>query len=101
MRNIVYFDASFPVTGLRYSAELTTQAQSRLMARKLRFDNRTGIVRDNTGILVKYCNQSDFAPHETVDQVYQWEFTKEINNEAWHILVDRIGVDAALIVSRQ
>lgn len=55
----------------------------------LRFDNATGVIRDNhLGELERYSKQSDFVPHTTIDEVMQWEFKRHVNNSISRLLRD-------------
>jgi hypothetical protein len=82
----------------QFTPELMREAIANMVKRGLRFDNATGKVRDNDGLLVEYVRQSDFVPHTCVEDVVRWEFNGIVNNEAWHGVIRRCGgdVDAAI-----
>lgn len=65
-----------------YPAELLAQGRAALVKAGLRFDPRTGRLRDNSGELERYSRQSDYAPHESLDDVTRWEFSRHIANAA-------------------
>lgn len=47
----------------------------------LRFDNSTGVVRDDhLGELSRPSNPRDFTPHADVSEVLHWEFKPHVNN---------------------
>ncbi len=48
----------------------------------LRYDNATGIMRDNRGIREKLCDSRAHVPHKTLDEVMYWEFSRYIRNAA-------------------
>lgn len=62
-----------------YTPEEIADARETMKRRNLRFSNKTGIVRDNdVGILAEYVDQSDFEPYDNEQDVFDWEFKKEI-----------------------
>lgn len=67
-----------------YSAEHISQARAALVARGLRFDNKTGVKRDNDGWLSRPSNYTH-EPHVSVEEVMQWEFSCSIYNSAQRI----------------
>lgn len=71
--------------GHEFKAESLALARQALVSRNLRFDNVTGRIRDNTGELERYVNQSDFVPHASESEVMQWEFSRWIRNSASRI----------------
>lgn len=47
----------------------------------LRFDNATGVTRDNhLGELSRLSNPREFVPYTNVDAILQWEFKSHVNN---------------------
>lgn len=46
----------------------------------LRFDNKTGVTRDDDGELCRYSNPSEFEPFTNTNDVIEWEFKRFINN---------------------
>lgn len=83
----------------RFIPELMREAVANMVKRGLRFDNATGKVRDNDGVLAEYVNQSDFEPHTCIEDVVRWEFSGQVNNEAWHGVIRRCGGDVYAAVA--
>lgn len=70
----------------RWQPETLAIAIEALSNSKIRFDNKTGIIRDNSGELERYSNKSDFEPHKEIAQVIEWEFSRYIGNSCSRIL---------------
>lgn len=69
-----------------YTKEELDKARAVLVKRGLRFDNSSGKIRDDKiGLLESYVNPSDFVPHESEEDVMEWEFSRYINNEAFRM----------------
>lgn len=68
-----------------YSRELLERGRAALVGRNLRYDNATGIIRDNSGELERFKKQADHVPHNTEQDVMRWEFSRYINNAASRI----------------
>lgn len=63
------------------TVEQFNTAITSLCNRDLRFNNASGIVRDNQlGELEKYSNPSDFVPYSTPQEVMDWVFKRYVNN---------------------
>jgi len=77
----------------RYSKKLTDQALARLVSRDLRWNNAKGTISDSSGLLERFVDSSCHVPHETPEEVFRWEFSRYINNEAFRI--SREGRDQA------
>lgn len=73
------------VPNARYSDELTAKARASLVRRNLRFDNSTGVLRDNTYIHERFVNPSDHVPATSEEEVMRWQFSRYINNSASRI----------------
>lgn len=71
--------------GTDFSPAAVRAARAALLARNLRFNNATGIMRDNTGVLEKYVRASDHKPHKCLEDVMRWEFSRRIRNSASRI----------------
>lgn len=68
-------------------AALMEKARAVQVSRNLRWDNATGIVRDDLhGELERFSKASDHEPHETIDDVMEWEFSRYIANSASRLL---------------
>lgn len=62
---------------------LLTEARAVLEKRNLRFDNKTGIIRDDRcGELERPSNPRDHIPHQSEVDVMTWEFSRYIGNSA-------------------
>lgn len=82
-RHIRLADVTVPTPpNTQYSAELLAEARAALAARGLRFDNATGIIRDDSGELERFVQASDHVPAESEEEVMRWQFSRHINNEA-------------------
>lgn len=57
-------------------------AREALVARDLRYNIKTGITRDNSGELARYCHKSDIPVYESMEQVLEWEFRCYVRNGA-------------------
>ncbi len=66
----------------KYSWSIMHQARVALVKRGLRYDNATGKLRDNTGLLEEYVKPNDHVPHATLEDVMRWEFRRQIANSA-------------------
>jgi len=89
MKNIIWLkdmkEEKDPVND-KFDPELVRECRGILEKRGLRFSNKTGIIRDNTGELERYTVQSEFEPHETLEEVMRWEFTRYIFNSCSRVL---------------
>jgi hypothetical protein len=72
-------------TAPAYAADTLARARAALVGRSLRYDNRTGIIRDRTGWLERPSKPGDFTPHDTAEAVMEWEFSRFIRNAASRI----------------
>lgn len=68
-----------------YSRALLATARAALEAKRLRFDNATGIIRDNSGELERFSNPADHVPAESLEEIMEWQFRRYINNSASRI----------------
>lgn len=69
---------------VQYPEATLAQARAALERRGLRFDNRTGVLRDDNGWLSKPSGYQH-EPHETPADVMEWEFRPAILNAASRI----------------
>ena len=67
-------------TSDEYSPELVEQARAALVKTGLRWCNKTGKVYDNRMLLEEFVNPSDHEPHDTEQDVMDWEFSRKIFN---------------------
>lgn len=76
-----------------FTAEEVAAARERLAKRGLRFDNLTGHTRDSEGVIEQFrqfvsgtpeqmANPTAWSPYQTVEEVMQWEFRRNILSEA-------------------
>jgi len=66
-----------------YGSHVMDVARAALTSAGLRYDNKTGIVRDNKfGELERFCKQSDHVPMESEQEVMRWVFRRYISNAA-------------------
>lgn len=68
-----------------YRPESLARARAAQVNRDLRYDNATGVIRDSTGELSRYCRQSDHEPLERLEDVMRWHFQPFIRNGASRI----------------
>lgn len=80
------FIERYPVTREK-AMELINQARIALERRNLRYDTKTGIVRDNhLGVVKSLVSVNDIATYDNHEEVLEWEFTGDILNSAQRIL---------------
>ena len=57
------------------------QAVAKHIKYDLRWDNKTGVMRDNRfGVLEKLVHQDEHIPCENIGEVIVWEFKRYVNN---------------------
>jgi hypothetical protein len=88
MRNVIHLSdcPAATIPNDRYPSPLLDQARTVLATRGLRYDNRTGKISDNTGVIEEYVSPSDHVPLHTEEEVMRWNFSRHINNEAGRIV---------------
>lgn len=67
-----------------HSPEHIVTARAAMIARGLRFDNKTGVLRDNDGWLSRPSGYTH-EPHVSLEEVMQWEFSPAIYNGSQRI----------------
>lgn len=66
-----------------YSPAQMEAARAVHVARGLRFDNATGILRDDRmGELSRFSNPADHVPAQTLEEVMRWQFRARLANSA-------------------
>lgn len=76
-----------PIGDHYFKEESIVAAVDVLCKRNLRLDNTTGTMYDNRfdDFLSKFVNPSEFIPFENIEDVCEWDFTRNILNEAGRI----------------
>jgi hypothetical protein len=74
-----------------FPADVQARGRAALVARNLRYDNKRHRLYDNLhgGLCEKYARIEDernHKPHESLEDVMRWEFSRYINNSASRIL---------------
>lgn len=69
----------------RFPESLMKEARAALVKRNLRWDNSKGTMRTSEGLIERFSNPSDHIPHNCVEDVMRWEFSRYINNSASRI----------------
>lgn len=79
-------------THAEYSPAEMEAARAVHVARNLRFDNATGVLRDDRlGELSRLSNPADHTPHESLEDVMRWQFRACLANSCSRV---RRGFDA-------
>lgn len=66
----------------KFKPESIERAVDLLSNDNLRYNNTTGkIYCDRFGLIEKYTNQKDFIPHDNIEDICFWEFSRHIFNQ--------------------
>lgn len=75
-------DMATPDIAGNYTIGQIANARKTVESRDLRYCIETGITRDCTGELARYCNKSDVPIYDSLEDVMRWEFRGFIGNSA-------------------
>lgn len=85
LRDLGQFEPDTRSLNIHFRPKSIKDARAALVARDLRFDNETGVISDNTGILEKLKYPDQFEPLPDLESVFRWHFNRYIRNAASRI----------------